>query len=127
MGKVTADMSISLDGFITGPNDGVELPLGEGGERLHEWVYDLRSFRERHGQEGGKTGRDDEVLEEAFATTGAFLMGRRMFDVGEGPWGDDPPFHAPLLENTGPEQIELETTRVIGSPRVTHLKFRVPK
>jgi hypothetical protein len=67
MGKVTADMSISLDGFITGPNDGVELPLGEGGERLHEWVYDLRSFRERHGREGGKTGRDDEVLEEAFA------------------------------------------------------------
>ena len=97
MGKVTFDMSVSLDGFITGPGDGVEAPLGRGGERLHEWVYDLKSWRGRHGLPGGATGTDADVLEEAFATTGAVLMGRRMFDLGEGPWGDDPPFHNPVF------------------------------
>ena len=91
MGMVTVDISMSLDGFITGPGDGVDSPLGAGGERLHEWVYGLESWRERHGQTGGETNRDAEILEEAFATTGAALMGRRMFDVGEGPWGDEPP------------------------------------
>lgn len=69
MGKVTLDMSMSLDGFITGPNDEVERPLGEGGERLHEWVYDLVSWRERHGLAGGKTNSDAEVLDEAFSNT----------------------------------------------------------
>jgi hypothetical protein len=52
-GKVTSDISMSLDGFITGPNDVVELPLGEGGERLHQWLYDLASWRDRHGLTGG--------------------------------------------------------------------------
>jgi dihydrofolate reductase len=85
MGKVTSDMSMSLDGFITGPNDSVELPLGAGVQRLHEWLYDLASWRERHGIAGGKTDTDAEVLEESFRNTGAILMGRRMFDIGEGP------------------------------------------
>ena len=107
MGRVTADISMSLDGFITGPRDGVDLPLGEGGERLHEWVYDLASFRERHGREGGKTDRDDEVLREALEATGAFLMGRRMFDVGEEPWGDDPPFHRPVFVVTHTARPEV--------------------
>ena len=107
MGRVTADVSMSLDGFITGPRDGVDLPLGEGGERLHEWVYDLASFRERHGQAGGKTDRDDEVLREALEATGAFLMGRRMFDVGEEPWGDDPPFHRPVFVVTHTARPEV--------------------
>lgn len=49
MGKVVSDMSTSLDGFIAGPNDGPDLPLGKGGERLHEWVYGLATWRERHG------------------------------------------------------------------------------
>lgn len=97
MSKVTSDMSMSLDGFITGPNDDAENPLGQGGERLHEWVYDLVSWRERHGLAGGKTDTDAEVLDEAFRNTGAILMGRRMFDVGEGPWGDNPPFHMPVF------------------------------
>jgi hypothetical protein len=71
MGKVLVDITTSLDGFVSGPNDGVERPLGEGGERLHEWVYGLASWRERHGLTGGTTGRDSAVLDEAFATVGA--------------------------------------------------------
>ncbi len=91
MGKVLFDISMSLDGFIAGPNDDVERPLGEGGDRLHEWAYDLASWRERHGLEGGKVNTDAEILDEAFRNTGAVVMGRHMFDLGEEPWGDNPP------------------------------------
>lgn len=97
MPKVTLDMSMSLDGFITGPDAGVEQPLGDGGERLHEWVYGLSSWRERHGLAGGEADRDAELLDEAFTSVGATVMGREMFDVGEVPWGDEPPFHVPVL------------------------------
>jgi len=94
---VFADITMSLDGFITGPNDSVELPIGEGGDRLHQWIYDQASWRERHGQEGGRTGADDDLIAEAFERVGAYVMGRRMFAHGEGPWGDDPPFHGPVF------------------------------
>src|SRR5688572_21769219 len=97
MAKVTVDMSMSLDGFIAGPNDGPAHPLGEGGERLHQWVYGLESWRERHGLRGGVANRDAEVQEEAYRDVGAFVMGRRMFDLGEKPWGDEPPFHLPVF------------------------------
>jgi len=97
MTKVMSDMSMSLDGFIAGPNDTVERPLGDGGERLHKWVSDLASWRERHGLAGGKTNRDAEVLDEAFKNSGAVVMGKRMFDLGERPWGDNPPFHMPVF------------------------------
>ena len=97
MGKLTFDMSISLDGFITGPGDGVE--------RLHEWLYDLASWRERRGGSSGTTGTDADVHQEAFATTGAVLIGRRMFN----------------------RPVELERTRVIDSPGVTHPRFRVAR
>jgi dihydrofolate reductase len=215
MAKLTFDITVSLDGFVAGPDPTLERPLGDGGERLHEWVYGLASFRERHGREGGTTGADDEIVEESLGTTGAVVMGRRMFSGGAGPWeadanadgwwGDAPPFRAPvfvlthharptmvkqggtsftfvtegieaaleqawaaagdrdvavaggasvvqqylaagLLDefqvhvapvllgdgvrlfdrlDTGP--IELEGTRVIGSPGVTHLRYRVVK
>lgn len=88
---------MSLDGYIAGPNAGPEKPLGEGGERLHQWVYRLESWRKQHGMEGGQTGRDSEIQEEAFRNVGAVLMGRRMFDEGEEPWGDNPPFHVPVF------------------------------
>lgn len=214
MSKVTSDMSMSLDGFIAGPNSGVEHPLGVGGERLHKWIYDLASFHERHSTDPrtrkpfpdpGKMNRDNEVLGEMFKNVGAIVMGRRMYDTGEGPWGDNPPFHMPvfvlthtsrkklvkeggttftfvtddienvvkqakkaagnkdisiagganavqqslkagildeirihlvpvllgvgirLFDNSGAGQIELEKTRVIDSPGVTHLTFRVVK
>jgi dihydrofolate reductase len=107
MAKLTFDITMSLDGFIAGPNPDLERPLGEGGERLHEWALGLASWRERHGLEGGTANGDAEVLEESLATTGATLMGRRMFSGGAGPWaddpradgwwGDDPPFHMPVF------------------------------
>jgi len=90
MGKLTFDITMSLDGLVAGPNQSLEQPLGDGGERLHEWVYGLARFRERHGQTGGATNADSEILDEAFRTTGATVMGRRMFSGGKGPWEDDP-------------------------------------
>jgi len=105
MTKLTFDITMSLDGFIAGPNQTTEQPLGEGGERLHEWVYGLRTWREKLGLEGGATNRDSEIFEESLATTGAVIMGRGMFGGGDGPWdeswegfwGDDPPYHAPVF------------------------------
>jgi dihydrofolate reductase len=215
MARLTLDITMSLDGFIAGPNQSLEQPLGEGGERLHEWLVRLASFRERHGLSGGETNADTEIVEESLGATGAVVMGRRMFSGGEGSWegdpradgwwGDEPPFHVPvfvlthhpretvvkqggttfafvtdgieaaleqareaagnkdvavaggasvvqqylkaglldelqihvvplllgggvrLFDDLGSEQIELECTRVIQSPAVTHLKYRVVK
>jgi dihydrofolate reductase len=213
MGKVRFDISMSLDGFIAGPNQTVEQPLGQGGEGLHEWAVAVASWRERHGLSGGASNVDSEVVEESLRNTGATVMGRRMFSGGEGSWeddpkadgwwGDDPPFRHPvfilthharepvtkqggttftfvtdgieaaleqaraaagdkdvavggganvaqqylkaglldevqihlvpillhdgvrLFEDVGGEEIELEKTRVIDSPGVTHLGYRV--
>lgn len=107
MPAVTFDISMSLDGFIAGPNQTLEQPLGEGGEELHEWIVRLASWRERHGLEGGETGPESDLIEESTAKVGAHVMGRRMFSGGDGPWesdpnadgwwGDDPPFHAPVF------------------------------
>jgi dihydrofolate reductase len=215
MARLVLDISMSLDGFVAGPNQTLEQPLGEGGERLHEWVVRLASWREPHGLEGGETGPDDDLFAEGVRSTGAVIMGRRMFSNGEGPWeddpkadgwwGDDPPFHTPvfvlthharesvdkqggtsytfvtegpeaaleqaraaagdkdvllagganvaqeylkaglldelqlhvppvllgggvrLFDRLGPGAIELEVTRVIESPSVAHLRFRVVK
>ena len=191
MAKVTLNMSMSLDGFIAGPNVGVELPMGEGGLRLHDWLFNSSASEV-----------DAEVEQEMFAMTGAVVLGRRTYDVGVGPWGDVP-FPVPcfvlthedreeivkksgsftfvtdgiesalqraraaagekdvrlmgadiaqqflsaglldeiqinlvpvllgdgirLFDHIGAERIELESTRVIESPSVTHLRFRVVK
>jgi dihydrofolate reductase len=106
MGRLTLDISMSLDGYIAGPDLTLEEPLGEGGERLHEWGLGLAPWRERHGLSGGETNRDAEVVEESLAAVGATVMGRRMFSGGSGPWeddpnadgwwGDDPPFRHPV-------------------------------
>ncbi|WP_329000286.1 dihydrofolate reductase family protein [Kribbella sp. NBC_00709] len=81
MGNVASAMSMSLDGFVTGPNDSRKYPLGEGGEVLHEWL----------GPAG--TAADRAVLQEMVDGAGAILMGRRSYDicVGEGGWGDGGP------------------------------------
>jgi dihydrofolate reductase len=107
MGKLTLNISTSLDGFIAGPNQTLDEPLGEGGEGLHEWAFATRSWRESHGLSGGEASADSRVLEEALRNTAATVMGRRMFSGGEGPWeddpnadgwwGDDPPFHHPVF------------------------------
>jgi dihydrofolate reductase len=107
MSKVVVDLSMSLDGFITVPNDGPENGLGDGGERLHEWLYDLSSWRERHNLVGGQASRNSEILDEAFKNTGAIVMGRRMFDIAEAPWGDNPPFHMPVFVVTHREREQV--------------------
>jgi dihydrofolate reductase len=202
MSKVAADISMSLDGLITGPNPRAGQGLGEGGDRLHEWVYNLASWREPHGLAGGEVNRDGEILDEVFKNTGAIVIGMEMYRMAEG-WGDTPPFHMPvfvlthtareplakaggttfdfvtdgvesamrqaraaagdkdvsvgggasviqqfltaglldeiqihlvpvllgggtrLFDHTGPMGIELECNRVVASPGVTHLRYRV--
>ena len=108
MGKVSFDVSVSLDGFIAGPNDGVDNGLGDGGEKLHDWVTASKSWREMHGYEGGEESADSDVLEEAFANVGAIIIGRRMFDNAEGPWGEEPPFHMPVFVVTHRDRDPLE-------------------
>lgn len=204
MARLRLDITMSLDGFIAGPNRTLEQPLGDGGEKLHEWLF----------RASGTTDADSEVHDESLRNVGAYLMGRRMFSGEGGPWGDepwegwwgdDPPFHLPvfvlthharatltmrggttftfvtdgieaaleqaraaaggkdvvvaggadlvqqylkaglldelqihvvplllgdgvrLFENLGAGEVELEATRVIASPAVTHLKYRVVK
>jgi dihydrofolate reductase len=107
MTKLKLDISMSLDGFVAGPNPTLEDPLGIGGEQLHEWVVAVAGWRESHGLEGGERNVDDEVLREHTDSLGATIMGRRMFSGGEGPWeedpkadawwGDEPPFHHPVF------------------------------
>ena len=119
---VISDISVSLDGYVAGPNQTLEQPLGEGGEGLHEWVFGLKSWREPHGLEGGEAGLDDDVMSEAIDRKGATIMGRRMFSSGEGPWendpkangwwGDEPPFRHPVfvLTHHAREPLELQGT-----------------
>jgi dihydrofolate reductase len=117
MSKVTSHISISVDGFVAGPNQSHENPLGEGGERLHEWVVATEGWRARHGKEGGERGADSEVAEEVARNVGAQIMGRNMFGPpGGGPWdeswrgwwGEDPPFHAPVYVLTHHPREPLE-------------------
>lgn len=107
MGRVVADISTSLDGYVAGPDQSLDDPLGKGGEQLHEWAFGLRAWRERHGMSGGDTGPVNDLVEEGIRATGATIMGRRMYSGGQGPWeddpnadgwwGDDPPFHHPVF------------------------------
>lgn len=90
MSKLRCHISISLDGFVAGPDQSEENPLGEGGERLHEWAVRLKTFRELHGLEGGEEGSDDELFRASVARQGAVVMGRKMFSGGAGSWEDDP-------------------------------------
>ncbi|HEX5376377.1 MAG TPA: dihydrofolate reductase family protein [Solirubrobacterales bacterium] len=119
MARFRFQISISLDGFVAGPNPSVENPLGEGGEQLHEWVVKLEVWRRSHGREGGETNASSAVLEEAIDNVGATVMGRNMFGGGPGPWGeepwngwwgDDPPFHTPVfvLTHHPREPLEME-------------------
>jgi hypothetical protein len=112
--RVTANISTSLDGAVCGPNDGGENPLGDEGERLHGWVYDLASWRRMQGIEGGETNRDGGMFAGSVENDGAVVMGRRMFGDG-----------TRLFDAFDGGPVELERTRVIESPAVTHLRYRV--
>jgi dihydrofolate reductase len=120
MSKVRVHISVSADGYVAGPNQSVENPLGEGGEDLHEWVVALQEWRAAHGLEGGEVNTSTSVLEEARANVGAEIMGRGKFGGGPGPWeeswrgwwGEEPPFHMPVFVIThhGREPLTLSDT-----------------
>jgi dihydrofolate reductase len=88
--KLRLDITMSLDGFVAGPNASLEDPLGKGGMRLHEWAFAAASWRQQHGLSGGETNADSDVIQESLDSLGAVVMARRMFSGGEGPWADDP-------------------------------------
>jgi dihydrofolate reductase len=103
--RLRFDISMSLDGFVAGPNQSEEDPLGEGGMQLHEWAFELAAWRKPHGQDGGEVNASTKVVEESLENLGAAVMGRNMFggagswgdDPWDGWWGDDPPFHMPVF------------------------------
>jgi dihydrofolate reductase len=106
MTKLRFTISMSLDGFVAGPGQDVDNPIGVGGMRLHEWVFPLAAWRKPQGLEGGEITVSTPVIEESRAGIGATIMGRNMFGGGSGPWGDDPwkgwwgadpPFHHPVF------------------------------
>jgi len=105
MSALRFQISMSLDGFVAGPGQSEQNPLGEGGMQLHEWAFALEAWRRRHGQQGGEVNASTEVVEESLENIGATVMGRNMFG-GRGPWGDspwdgwwgeDPPFRHPVF------------------------------
>ncbi len=122
MSKVRAAISVSLDGYVAGPNETMDEPLGEGGESLHDWAVALRAWRELQGMEGGEVNASDAVVREVNANVGAEIMGRGKFgppsrgpwgdEPWQGWWGDDPPFHKPVfvLTNHAREPLNLSDT-----------------
>ena len=116
--KLRVNITISLDGYVAGPEQSLEDPLGKGGEALHTWMVVTRSFREQHASgEGGTTGLDDERAAAWNDNVGAGIMGRNMFGPVRGPWGDDewrgwwgdnPPYHYPVFVLTHHPRPPLE-------------------
>ena len=117
MSKLRLKISMSLDGFVAGPSQSLENPLGIGGMRLHEWVVPLAAWRSMHGQQGGEANASTKVVEESLANIGATIMGRNMFGGHPGPWdakqpwngwwGGNPPFHHPVFVLTHHEREPL--------------------
>ncbi|MFD5805091.1 dihydrofolate reductase family protein [Streptomyces sp. NPDC127020] len=94
---VTADLAITLDGYVAGPNVSRDNPGGDGAGRIFDWIHTLASWRERQGMTGGDENRDSELVREWFDATGAVVMGRTMYDLGEEFWGENPPFRTPVF------------------------------
>jgi dihydrofolate reductase len=105
MSSVTCHIAISLDGFVAGPNQSLDNPIGEGGMRLHQWAFATDSWRKQQGLDGGERTPDSEVVDDVVSGVGAYIMGRKMFGGGDGPWdetwtgwwGEDPPYHTPVF------------------------------
>jgi dihydrofolate reductase len=122
MSNVRAAISVSLDGYVAGPNETMDEPLGEGGESLHDWAVALRAWRELQGMEGGEVNASDAVVREVNDNVGAEIMGRGKFgppsrgpwgdEPWRGWWGDDPPFHKPVfvLTHHAREPLTLSDT-----------------
>ena len=121
MSKLRFNITMSLDGFVAGPNQSEQDPLGVGDEELHRWAFPLAAFREAHGDEGGEVNESTPVIEGMIENVGAAIMGRNMFGGGPGPWGenpwngwwgDDPPFHSPVfvLTHHAREPLTLNDT-----------------
>ena len=126
MSKLISDITMSVDGYVAGPDPTLEEPLGRGGEQLHDWMVATKAWRETHGMDGGEDNADSRRFEEHLRSIGATIMGRRMFSGGSGPWegdpnaaawfGDEPPFHHSVFVLThharDPEVKEGGTTYV---------------
>jgi dihydrofolate reductase len=118
MSKLRLSMSMSLDGFVAGPNQSEDAPLGVGGEQLHQWLLPLKAFRETHGgEEGGEVNASTPIADEILGGVGATIMGRNMFGGGPGPWGEkpwngfwgsEPPYHHPVFVLTRHPRAPLE-------------------
>jgi dihydrofolate reductase len=118
MGIFRFQIAVSLDGYVAGPHQSEENPLGIGGEDLHRWIVELEAWRKQQGQEGGEVNASTAVVEEAISNVGANVMGRNMFGGGPGPWsedppwtgwwGDDPPYHTPVFVLTHHPRSPLE-------------------
>ncbi|WP_054309322.1 dihydrofolate reductase family protein [Mesorhizobium sp. 1M-11] len=103
---VVRAFSISQDGYGAGPNQSLENPLGENGEKLHEWFFETHTFKTMLGQEGGLKDVDEEFAARSFDNLGAWILGRNMFGPVRGPWpdeswkgwwGNNPPYHVPVF------------------------------
>jgi dihydrofolate reductase len=118
MGAVRFQVAVSVDGYLAGPDQSLENPLGVGGEDLHRWLFELDVWRAMEGQAGGVRNASSAVMEEAQANIGAYVMGRNMFGGGPGPWredppwagwwGDDPPYHTAVFVLTHHARDPLE-------------------
>ena len=117
MSKLRLHITMSLDGYVCGPDQSEEDPLGVGGTELHEWVFPLQAFRVMHGRDGGEVNASSAVIDERWANIGATIMGRNMFGPIRGPWpdeswrgwwGEDPPYHHPVFVLTHHPREPLE-------------------
>lgn len=117
MGKTRFNVTMSLDGYIAGPNQSEQDPLGIGGMDLHGWLFALEAWREGHGERGGEINASTRVAEELEGGYGAVVMGRNMFGPVRGPWGKEPwrgwwgetpPYHTPVFVLTHHRRQPLE-------------------
>ena len=109
--------AISLDGYGAVPKQDLDNPLGVGGVALHEWVFGTRTFRQMFGQDGGATGIDDDFVARGLDNIGAWIIGRNMFGPVRGPWpdnvwkgwwGENPPYHTPVLVLTNHPRASID-------------------
>jgi dihydrofolate reductase len=120
MSNLRCHIAVSLDGFVAGPNQSEENPLGEGGEQLHEWMIPLAAWRESHGGQAGEVNESTPIFEESRENIGAGVMGRNMFgpvrggawgdEQWTGWWGENPPYHYPvfILTHYLRDPVEME-------------------